>query len=464
MPLPDKAACIGAGVIGAGWVARYLWNGVDVAVYDPHPEAERRCREVLATADASLERLLGGRPARMGSLRFADSLAEAVDGAGAIQESAPERTDVKRKVLAEVDAHAPADALVGSSTSGLLPSWLQADMTRPERFFVSHPFNPVYLLPLVELCAGERTDPQAVARGKDLYTELGMRPLHVRKEIDGFVADRLLEALWREALWLVHDDVASVAEVDDAVRFGAGLRWALMGTYQTYRIAGGEEGMRHFMAQFGPALKWPWTKLMDVPELTDELIEKIAEQSDAQAAGRSPRDLERERDRGLIALLRALEGERLAGGQVVGDYKRDRFRAAAPDLTPDAEGRVRTLTATLAPDQLDATGGLSAAACQSLLDRATAELLRAAGSACTPFATETKLTRQAAPGEGAQLTVATRLRAAGDGELRLDHRISGADGAAVAEGTQAVRPVDGSSEAAALEDAAAERLRALVSA
>jgi carnitine 3-dehydrogenase len=462
MPLPDKAACIGAGVIGAGWVARYLWNGVDVAVYDPHPEAERRCRDVLATADASLERLLGGRPARLGALTFTDSLADAVDGAGAVQESAPERTDVKRKILAEVDAHAPADALIGSSTSGLLPSWLQADMARPERFFVSHPFNPVYLLPLVELCAGEGTDPQAVERAKGLYAELGMRPLHVRKEIDGFVADRLLEALWREALWLVHDDVASVAEVDDAVRFGAGLRWALMGTYQTYRIAGGEEGMRHFMAQFGPALKWPWTKLMDVPELTDALIDKIAEQSDAQAAGRSPRDLERERDRGLIALLRALESEDLAGGSVVGAYKRARFRAAAPDLTPDTEGRVQTLTVTLAPDRLDATGGLSAAACQDLVEQADGALLQAAGSATRPFAVETSLNRSASPGAGARLTVTTRVVSAAERVLHLAHRIVEADGREIAHATQTLHPVDDTGRPTALEETALARLQALV--
>ena len=141
-------------------------------------------------------------------------------------------------------------------------------MTHPERFVVGHPFNPVYLLPLVEVVAGEQTSEETVERALAFYASIGMKPLRVRKEIDGFVADRLLEALWREALWLVHDDVATVEEVDDAIRYGAGLRWAQMGTFLTYRIAGGEDGMRHFLAQFGPALEWPWTKLTDVPELT----------------------------------------------------------------------------------------------------------------------------------------------------------------------------------------------------
>jgi carnitine 3-dehydrogenase len=312
-----KAACIGAGVIGAGWAARLLWHGIDVAVFDPHPEAERRCRAVVDQAEQSLLALHGARPGRAGRLTFATSLREAVADAGLVQESAPEREDVKRTILAEIDAAAPADALVGSSTSGLLPSRLQAEMARPGRFLVSHPFNPVYLLPLVELCAGGRTDPATVARAGELYAAVGMKPLVVRKEIDGFVADRLLEALWREALWLVNDDVATVAEVDDAVRYGAGLRWALMGTFQAYRIAGGEEGMRHFMAQFGPALQWPWTKLTDVPELTVDLLDKIAGQSDAQAEGRSVRDLERERDAGLVAILKGLRAEGLAAGALL---------------------------------------------------------------------------------------------------------------------------------------------------
>ena len=186
-------------------------------------------------------------------------------GGDVVQESAPEDESLKRRLLAEIDRHAPPDALVCSSTSGLLPSRLQADMARPERFVVGHPFNPVYLLPLVEVVAGERTSAEAVERASAFYTSIGMVPLRVRREIDGFIADRLLEALWREALWLVHDGVATTGEIDDAIRYGPGLRWAQMGTFLTYRIAGGEGDMRHFFAQFGPALQWPWTQLTDVP-------------------------------------------------------------------------------------------------------------------------------------------------------------------------------------------------------
>src|SRR5439155_14040679 len=203
--------------------------------------------------------------------------------------------------LAEIDAHAPEGALVCSSTSGLLPSRLQADMRHPERFLVGHPFNPVYLLPLVELVAGERTSGETVQAATDFYVSIGMKPLRVRHEIEGFIGDRLLEALWREALWLVHDGVATVEEVDDAIRYGPGLRWSSMGTFLLYRIGGGESGVRHFMEQFGPALQWPWSKLTDVPELTPELLDRLEQQSDAQAAGRSVRELERRRDDSRIA-------------------------------------------------------------------------------------------------------------------------------------------------------------------
>jgi carnitine 3-dehydrogenase len=220
------------------------------------------------------------------------------------------------------------EALICSSTSGLLPTRLQAEMRRPERMLVGHPFNPVYLLPLVEICAGRQTSETATARADAVYRSVGMQPLHVRKEIDGFIADRLLEALWREALWLVADGVATVDEVDDAIRFGAGLRWASMGTFLTYRIAGGEGGMRQFMAQFGPALQWPWTHLTDVPELTAELLDRIERQSDAQAGGLGVRDMERLRDDCLIAVLSGLRRVEFGAGRTLAGYERELDRRA----------------------------------------------------------------------------------------------------------------------------------------
>ncbi len=195
-------------------------------------------------------------------------------------------------------------------------------MTHPERLVVGHPFNPVYLLPLVEVCPGTADQRRTPSHAPLTSTaSLGMKPLVLQHEIDGFVADRLLEALWREALWLVNDGVATVEQVDDAIRFGAGLRWASMGTMLTYRIAGGEGGMRHFMAQFGPALQWPWSKLTDVPELTDELLDRIEQQSDAQAAGADVRELERLRDDCLVGVLQGLRRRDYAAGAVLKEYE-----------------------------------------------------------------------------------------------------------------------------------------------
>jgi carnitine 3-dehydrogenase len=372
-------ALVGGGVIGGGWAGRLVENSIDVVVYDPFPEAERRVREVLENAERAWARLTMA-PRTRGSVAFASSLGEAVRGAALIQESVPEDEALKRRLLSEIEAQAPADALVCSSTSGLLPTRLQTDMARPERFVVGHPFNPVYLLPLVEVVAGERTSEESVARAVSFYASLGMMPLRVRKEIDGFVADRMLEALWREALWLVHDDVATAEEVDDAIRFGAGLRWAQMGTFLTYRIAGGEEGMRHFLAQFGPALAWPWTKLTDVPELTPELIDKISAQSDAQAAGMSVRELERLRDDNLVALLQALRAQQYGAGAVLHEHEARLFGAAATGLeTPDPTAPLRLYETVVDPSWVDYNGHLTEARYLHVFAEATDAFLRYVG-------------------------------------------------------------------------------------
>ncbi len=283
-----------------------------------------------------------GLPKR-GRLRFAGTIAEAVEGAELIQESVPERLDIKHKVLAEIDAHAGPDALIGSSTSGIKPTEMQPAMAKhPERLVVAHPYNPVYLLPLVEIVGGDKTSTEAIDKAKKLYASIGMKPVVIRKEIEAFVGDRLLEALWREALWLIKDDVTTVEELDDIMRYSFGLRWAQMGLFQVYRVAGGEAGMRHFMAQFGPCLSWPWTKLMDVPELTEELVDKIADQSDAQAQGLSIRELEKIRDDNLVAIMAAL-GEARGGkgwgaGQLQKDYvKRLRKKAGRAQACREEE-------------------------------------------------------------------------------------------------------------------------------
>ena len=316
----ERAAVVGCGVIGAAWASRMLLNSVDVAISDPSPNAEQILSEVLANAVTAYEDL--GLPTdRQGTYRIAESVADAVSDAQFIQESAPERPEVKAAVLAEIEASAPADAIIGSSTSGIKPSVMQEGMTHPERLVVGHPFNPVYLLPVVEVVGGEHTPIDVIRRAQGIYAGIGMKPIHVRVEIDAFVGDRLLEALWREALWLVNDGVATTEEIDDIITHGFGLRWAQMGLFETYRIAGGMGGMRHFLSQFGPTLDWPYSKLMDTPDYTPELVDKIASQSDAQSGEHTIRELERMRDQNLVGFLKVLETNQWGAGTTIADQR-----------------------------------------------------------------------------------------------------------------------------------------------
>lgn len=298
-------AALGSGVIGSGWVARALAHGLDVVAWDPAPGAEAALRQRIANAWPTLVKQGLAAGAAQSRLRFVATIEDCVRDADFIQESAPERLELKLELHARISAAAKPDALIGSSTSGLLPSEFYEGATHPERCVVGHPFNPVYLLPLVEVVGGRHTAPEAVQAAISVYESLGMRPLHVRKEVPGFIADRLLEALWREALHLVNDGVATTGEIDDAIRFGAGLRWSFMGTFLTYTLAGGDAGMRHFMNQFGPALKLPWTYL-PAPELTDTLIDDVVAGTSAQLGEHSIGALERYRDDCLLAVLDAV--------------------------------------------------------------------------------------------------------------------------------------------------------------
>ncbi len=323
-----KAAIIGGGVIGGGWAARFLLNGWNVSVFDPDPEAERKIGEVMANARAALPALSDVPMPPEGKLHFAQTITEAVEGADYIQESVSERLDLKHRVFAQIQ-QVSHGVPIGSSTSGFKPSELQENAADPSVIFVAHPFNPVYLLPLAEVVPSPKSDAALIERAKEILREIGMFPLHVRKEIDAHIADRFLEAVWREALWLVKDGIATTEEIDEAIRMGFGLRWGQMGLFETYRVAGGEAGMKHFMAQFGPCLQWPWTKLTDVPEFNDELVDLIAGQSDAQSGHHTIRELERIRDSNLIGFLRALKDRNWGAGKVLLDHDARRRTALA---------------------------------------------------------------------------------------------------------------------------------------
>ena len=306
-------AALGSGVIGSGWVARALANGLDVVAWDPAPGAEAPLRQRIARCWGALEKQGLKAGASQQRLRFVNSIEECVAQADFIQESAPETLSLKIALHQQISATARPEVLIASSTSGLLPSEFYAQAKHPERCVVGHPFNPVYLLPLVEVVGGNKTSADAIQAAMAFYRSLGMKPLHVRKEIPGFIADRLLEAMWRESLHLVNDGIATTGEIDDAIRYGAGIRWSFMGSFLIYTLAGGDAGMRHFMAQFGPALKLPWTKL-EAPELTDGLIDSVVDGTTQQLGSHSIADLERYRDDCLMAVQEAVRATKLKHG------------------------------------------------------------------------------------------------------------------------------------------------------
>jgi carnitine 3-dehydrogenase len=300
-----RVGIVGAGVIGGGWALHFLRAGFDVDVYDPAPHAEADLRRMLDSTWPVLERLGLRDGASPDRLSCHGKLAPAVADADVVQENAPENAMVKRRVLADIDALAKPDVVIASSTSGFAMTMLQAECEHPERCVVGHPFNPPYLIPLVEVVGGERTDPAAVDWLADFYDKSGKRSLRLTRELPGFVANRLQEAMWREALHMVAAGEATVEEIDESIAFGPGLRWALMGPCLTFHLAGGSGGMSHMLDHFGAALEEPWTRLQ-APPLTAELRDRMVEGCLRQAGDRSVADLERFRDDFLADLLGVL--------------------------------------------------------------------------------------------------------------------------------------------------------------
>ncbi|WIW50262.2 3-hydroxyacyl-CoA dehydrogenase NAD-binding domain-containing protein (plasmid) [Bradyrhizobium sp. 62B] len=352
--LPKAVALLGGGAIGGGWAARFVLNGVDVRLHDPAAGALDRAQEQVARARRAFRRLTLAPLPREGTLTILDSVAAAVEGVELVQESAPEDLELKQELLATADQVTAPNVLICSSTSSLRPSLLQAKMKHAERLLVAHPFYPVYMLPLVELCAGERTAPAALNRAATIFQALGMHPLVVRKEIDGFIANRLQEALWREALWLVHDDVATVQEVDDAIRYSFGLRRAINGPF---RVGGGGAGTRRFMEQWGPTLKWPWTKLTDVPELTETFLNKLARQAEAREDGISSFEREQQRDDCYAAVLRGLRSQGHGAGETLAAWE-ESLRKRAPQVAND-RGPLAAPTVQMPSDWVDYNGHIT---------------------------------------------------------------------------------------------------------
>ena len=302
-----NVTCIGGGPIGAGWSAYFLAQGYQVTSYLHDPAEEPSLRALIDNAWISLRELGLAEGASREQLRCTSDLAEACANADFVQESAPENMELKRALYTQLGDLVPAHVVIASSTSGLSMTAIQAQCATPGRAVVGHPFNPPYLLPLVEIVKGEQTDPGAVQWLVDFYTLAGKAPLVLRKEIPGFIATRLQEAIWREALHMVANDEATVEEIDLAITNGPGPRWAIMGPCLTFHNGGGEGGMAYNLDQFGPALKLPWTRL-EAPELTKELRDKMVDGCLREAGDRDYAALSRERDRGLVAISKALQG------------------------------------------------------------------------------------------------------------------------------------------------------------
>ena len=315
-PAPDAVrtvAVVGTGVIGGGWAAHFLRTGYDVVAWDPGPDAEERLARLLDTAWPSLERLGLAPDAGRDRLRFAASLEEAVSCVDFVQESSPEVLTSKVALLAAIDRAAPPDVVVGSSTSGFGMSAMAIECTTPGRFVVGHPFNPPYLIPLVEVVGGRDTDSETVAWAEKFYTTAGKACLTMEQEVSGFVGNRLQEALWREALHMIDSGEATVQQIDHSIVYGPGLRWALMGPILTFHLAGGPGGMAHMLDHFAPALLEPWTRL-DAPSLTPELRDLVVSGAMEAAGGQTVSELERRRDAFLVDLLLLLDKHRSLDG------------------------------------------------------------------------------------------------------------------------------------------------------
>jgi carnitine 3-dehydrogenase len=426
---------LGTGVIGGGWAARALHFGIDVVAADLNPQMQAWIRGAVDNAEAALSRLTFAPLPPKGTLSFTTDLRAMARQVDFIQENIPEQLDLKQRVLADVSRCAPPDVIIASSTSGLMPSDLQREMHAPERFLVAHPFNPVYLLPLVELVGGGATSTETLDAAAAFYRYIGMHALRVRREVPGHLTDRLQEALWREILHLVNDGVATTGELDDSIIYGPGLRWAGMGTNLIYHLAGGETGMRHMLKQFGPCLKWPWTKL-EAPELTEGLIDRMVEGTQAQADGRSIRELERLRDDYLVAIQQVLRQFNLGAGATLRALEERLYqqngsaaRALMDGLSGIADGKPLRLVETyVRPEWVDYNGHMTDSRYLQVFGDATDALLRTVGvddayreSGRALYTVETHVTHVAEANALEPLYVTTQILGVDDKRVHLYH-------------------------------------------
>ena len=301
----ENIAVVGTGVIGTGWIIRFLFNKKKIFVFDPQLKQKKFLVNEIKRVKPILNKIYKKKINLSKQLKFCSSIKEAVKNADLIQENAPENESLKIKIIKEISENAKKNIIIASSSSGLLPSKIQSKCINPKRLIIAHPFNPVYLLPLVELVPGKRTSKIFIKKADKFYSNIGMKTLILKKELPGYLSDRLQESIWRESLHIINEGYASTQDLDDAIIYGPGLRWSLMGTFLTFHLAGGKMGMAHMLEQFGPALKLPWTKLK-APVLSTSLKKKIIEGTKIQSKNKSISVLANRRDNFLIDLQKLL--------------------------------------------------------------------------------------------------------------------------------------------------------------
>ena len=298
-----KIAIIGAGVIGTGWVIRLLAHNKKVIVYDKNPKLKKKIILEIKNAWPFIKKLFNTNKLALKNFKYVSNIGDALIDADLIQECAPENYKLKIKLMKIIGKISKPDAVISSSSSGLLPSKIYSKCKNPSRTIVAHPFNPVYMLPGVEIVPGKKTSFKTLQKAKRFYESISMNPIMLKKELPGFLSDRLQEALWREALHIVNEGYASTEDLDRAIEDGPGMRWSLMGTFLTFHLAGGNAGMKHMLEQFGPALKLPWTKLK-APKLSKKLSNRVILGTSLQAKGKSVASIAKIRDEYLLNLLK----------------------------------------------------------------------------------------------------------------------------------------------------------------
>lgn len=297
-----RVGIVGTGVIGASWAAYYLAQGFDVHAYDPAPDAEKKLRDLVDRFWVALTRIGLAEGASVDRLSFSGDIGVALADVDFVQENGPERMDIKRSLFADITRHVREDVIVATSSSGILISDIQGAASHPERIVLGHPFNPPHLIPLVEVVGGKLTSQRAIQETLAFYTAIGKKPIHIRREVPGHIANRLQAALWREAFYLVEQGVASVADIDTAIAHGPGLRWALLGPFMNLHLSGGPGGIGHVIDHLGPPIEGWWRNLGDLsftPQVRAEAVEGI----DRELEGRELGALNEARDDVLIQLL-----------------------------------------------------------------------------------------------------------------------------------------------------------------